>query len=63
MYGSNQVELAWTVIPVLVVWSCSLPPLACSMTSRMPQDPKARLMSSRLGISTGGNFDTPGSLS
>ena len=64
IYGSTQVELAWTVIPVLIVVALFL---ATARVIRGPfrisRGPKTRSRSSSLGISIGGNTAIHASIS
>ena len=58
VYGSNQVELAWTIIPVLIVVVLFL---ATARAIHAVEDAKSRRERSRSppsGTSSGGIFDT-----
>ena len=62
VYGSNQVELAWTVIPILIVLVLFLATARVIHSIQDAPKPPGRLKSSRSAINSGGNFVIPRSV-
>ena len=60
VYGSNQVELAWTVIPVLIVVALFMATARVIAGIQKPSRPANALKWSRSAINSGGNFAIPG---
>ena len=59
VYGSNQVEIAWTVIPILIVFVLSMSTRASPRPARIRRSQKTRSMSRSSGTSGGGSFNIP----
>ena len=56
IYGSNQIELSWTVIPMIIVVILFLTTARVIFGTEYAAKPDARWMSSSSAISSGGNF-------